>query len=335
VVDNPLVSVVVPAFNAAGVLGRALASVAAQTMGDWELVVVDDGSTDATAATAEAWQARLGDRMRVVRQEHAGSSVARNTGLERARGRYAAFLDADDEFVPHKLARQLELFALCSDLGLVYSDYAWFDVQGRRHPSFFAEREGGTQGIAGDEVAPGLHVCGANLLDHMIGRYVVSPITAVVRRDVLGADVRFPPGQQYSEEWWFFLEVVSRCRAGFVQESLAVQHCTAGSLSRTSAMRNNAYQARLFEHILRRFPCASQAAQAEVRRQLGQCCRQLGMDCYKQREFRRAAEWFRQALGQQAGWRDVVHFTQAWWAALTGGGARSLSEVAATGESTR
>ncbi|HMZ01739.1 MAG TPA: glycosyltransferase family 2 protein [Burkholderiaceae bacterium] len=97
----PLVSIVLPTYNRADVLGRAVASVLAQTFTNWELIVVDDGSTDAT----HGWLAGLTDRrIRVVRQANGGVSRARNTGLRLARGAYITFLDSDDEWLPHYLA---------------------------------------------------------------------------------------------------------------------------------------------------------------------------------------------------------------------------------------
>jgi glycosyltransferase involved in cell wall biosynthesis len=93
-----LVSVVLPTFNRAKQLARALDSVLAQTYGQLEVLVVDDGSTDETSGVIEG---RYHDEPRVVylRQEHAGVARARNTALERARGDVIAFLDSDDEYL--------------------------------------------------------------------------------------------------------------------------------------------------------------------------------------------------------------------------------------------
>ena len=101
----PRVSVIIPAFNRATILPRAIRSVQAQTMGDWELLVVDDASGDGTAAAVES----IGDaRIRVLRHAtNGGPNAARQTGLDAARGEWIALLDSDDEWLTEKLARQL------------------------------------------------------------------------------------------------------------------------------------------------------------------------------------------------------------------------------------
>ena len=96
---DPLVSVVIPVRNRPRVIASALQSVSAQTLEDWELVVVDDGSTDETPQVLEQWAAR-DNRIRVVTQDWAGVSAARNRGLKEARGRYVAFLDSDNRWRP-------------------------------------------------------------------------------------------------------------------------------------------------------------------------------------------------------------------------------------------
>lgn len=105
----PAVSVVLPTYDRLEYLKEAVDSVLAQTITDWELIVVDDGSTDATVA----WLESLGDeRIIVVRQPHTGNrSALRNLGVARARARWIAFLDSDDLWVPDKLSRQLEQLA--------------------------------------------------------------------------------------------------------------------------------------------------------------------------------------------------------------------------------
>jgi glycosyltransferase involved in cell wall biosynthesis len=101
---TPLVSVIVPAYNAARTLATTLQSVLEQTVSDFEIVVVDDGSSDGTAEVARSV---VDHRIRVVTQENGGAAAARNNGIDHACGTWVAFLDADDVWVPNKLEQQL------------------------------------------------------------------------------------------------------------------------------------------------------------------------------------------------------------------------------------
>ena len=96
-------SVVIPTFNRADLIGATLESVLGQQHDDWEVVVVDDGSSDATLQVVESYQARFGPRLRVIEQPNSGPGAARNRGIEAARGRYIAFLDSDDLWFPWTL----------------------------------------------------------------------------------------------------------------------------------------------------------------------------------------------------------------------------------------
>ena len=100
----PRVSVIIPAFNAEAFLARALHSVEAQTYRDYEVVLIDDGSTDSTAEIARSFKI-----VRYFHQSNQHQAVARNRGLKEAEGELIAFLDADDEWLPEKLERQLAL----------------------------------------------------------------------------------------------------------------------------------------------------------------------------------------------------------------------------------
>lgn len=105
--SQPLVSVVIPAYNRAAVVGRAVESALAQTYPRLEIVVVDDGSTDDTLAAL----ARFGDRIRIRRQANAGPSAARNRGARESSGEILAFLDSDDAWKPEKIERQVRMLA--------------------------------------------------------------------------------------------------------------------------------------------------------------------------------------------------------------------------------
>ena len=124
------VSVVIPAWNGARTLPRALTSVFAQSYRDYEVVVVDDGSTDDTQSVLAGY----GDRIRVLSQPNRGMSAARNAGVRAASGEYLAFLDDDDEWMPEKLARSVPVLDQDPDCVLVYTGMLKLDQAGRPMP---------------------------------------------------------------------------------------------------------------------------------------------------------------------------------------------------------
>jgi len=123
---NPKVSVVIPTYNSAQFIVETLESVFAQTYEDYEIIVVDDGSTDNTREVLKPYMSRI----RYIYKENGGASSARNLGIKSAEGEYIAFLDSDDLWMPEKLEKQMEYFQTNPDCGLVYSDCIRIDSDG-------------------------------------------------------------------------------------------------------------------------------------------------------------------------------------------------------------
>jgi glycosyltransferase involved in cell wall biosynthesis len=124
--EAPLVSCIIPVWNCEAYLSEAIDSVLGQTYRPFELIVIDDGSTDGTPAVI----ARHGDTIRALRQPHSGTASARNAGVAGARGELLAFLDADDVWEPAKLARQVDCLALRprDDICVVGIQNFWVDA---------------------------------------------------------------------------------------------------------------------------------------------------------------------------------------------------------------
>lgn len=123
------VSVVLPAYNAARTVGKAVDSVLTQTLTDLELLVVDDGSTDCTSEVVEA---REDERLRCVKTENRGVAHARNCGVRLSSGEFVAFLDADDAWLPRKLEVQLDLMLKQPSIGLCFTSAEIVDRRLRR-----------------------------------------------------------------------------------------------------------------------------------------------------------------------------------------------------------
>ena len=128
---NPLVSVITPTFNSELYIAETIRSVRNQTYPNWEMLIVDDCSSDSTRSIAESI-AKRDSRIRVFRQEsNFGAGPARNRALENSRGRFIAYLDADDLWYPTKLERQVD-FMLSSGYGFTCASYEVVDANGRR-----------------------------------------------------------------------------------------------------------------------------------------------------------------------------------------------------------
>jgi glycosyltransferase involved in cell wall biosynthesis len=209
--------VIIPAFNAGRTITAALQSVFAQTYHQYEVVVVDDGSTDDTALRVREW----GARVQYIRRAHAGPASARNEGIRHAAGRLIAFLDADDVWLPRKLQRQVGYFERFPDTGLLHAEMI---VSSTPTPTM---REM-TDALPLDApVDPPRHAFG----DLFHGAIDINTLTVMVRRDVLlevgGFDER---RELHVEDWDLWLRIAARFPVGYMRFPLAVRR-PGGSMS--------------------------------------------------------------------------------------------------------
>ncbi len=210
------VSVVIPAWRAAATIGRALASVGAQTATPGEVIVVDDGSTDGTAAVAQAAAGLLGSiPLRVLRQANAGAGAARNRGIEAAQGALLAFLDADDEWLPAKIERSIERLNATGAV-LVAHDGWIVDADGTSTLNETARRF-------------------AESADPFVGLYrkgFIDTCSVVARRDAAiaagGFDETLPNAQDF--ELWLAMLKAPGTRFEVFAEPLLRYHRQAGSI---------------------------------------------------------------------------------------------------------
>ena len=125
--SDPLVSVVIPTFNRAHYVADAIDSCLAQTYGNLEIIVVDDGSTD---GTEDALRENYGDRIRLLAQDNQGPGIARNRGIAAARGEYIHFLDADDRLHHEKIRIAVDAFRRHPDIAVIYTYYQFVTSDG-------------------------------------------------------------------------------------------------------------------------------------------------------------------------------------------------------------
>ena len=189
-VDNasPLVSVIIPTYNRGWIIGEAVDSVLAQEYPNTELIVVDDGSTDATDAVLAAY----GNRIRLLRQKNRGVSAARNAGIRAAAGGLIAFLDSDDLWLPAKLGRQVAFFQQHPDAVACQTEETWIRNGVRVNPGKRHRKPSGMIFI------PSLELC------------LVSPSAVMIRRRLFDQVGLFDEDLPACEDYDMWLRISCR-----------------------------------------------------------------------------------------------------------------------------
>jgi hypothetical protein len=234
---RPAVSVVIPTFQRRELVARALESVRAQTFRDYEVIVVDDGSTDGTDEAI----ARLGMNVRYMHQENQGLSAARNAGIAVANGDLVAFLDSDDRWLPGHLELTTAVFA-CHPEAVLCSTSPRFEIGGRQEPAD----------------ATLVDALPALLVENVVGH----PSSITVRREALAATGGFNPRFRMMEGWEHWLRLAALGRFAYLQHETIVYAPTPTSITRTGG-ENGEYL-----RSLEMFPAtiATVAAAADDRR---------------------------------------------------------------------
>jgi glycosyltransferase involved in cell wall biosynthesis len=209
---TPAVSVVIATYNYGRFLAETLESVRRQTFADYEVVVVDDGSTDNTSAIIQPYLADR--RLRYVCTEHMGQAAAKNRGIALARAPLVAFLDADDIWLPGKLTRQVERFQSDPELGVVYSRRLLIDQDGWQ----LTYKE------------PGLHR--GDILDAMFLGNFICFSSSMVRRAVFERVGGFDERLALAVDYDLWLRVAVDHRFDYVDEPLVKYRVGHASLSR-------------------------------------------------------------------------------------------------------
>lgn len=224
----PLVSVVMPAYNAERYIGEAIHSVQAQTVSDWELIVVNDCSTDGTAAQIKELAGNDSRIIPVFNDVNRGAAASRNLALDMCRGEYVALLDADDRWYPEKLERQLKK-AKETGADIIYCSYALMDEQGEKcHRDFIVDETTDFQ--------------------KMLTRSVMSCSTVLLQRDILQVH-RFSE-TIYHEDYALWLTLLqSGCTAAGITDVLADYRMLAGSRS-SNKMKNAVNRWKVYREYL-------------------------------------------------------------------------------------
>ena len=256
----PTVSVVIPTYNCAAFLGAAIESVLAQTYQDLEIIVIDDSSEDETPEVAK----RFADRITYHRQERKGPSAARNRGINLSQGEYIAFLDADDIWLPQKLAEQIPVLERDATIGLVCADFSV---------------------VAGDRVVASsfLECCklarSGYVFDEIIQQNFILPSSAVVRRSCLSDVGLFDESLWSVEDRELCLRIAYRWKVAVIRKQLVVKRNRPTSIT-SDPVGATRFRIMVFEKTLRTFPNLPARSRRLIRMQLSANCLHQGYDYF-------------------------------------------------------
>ncbi|MGA7577686.1 MAG: glycosyltransferase family 2 protein [Desulfobaccales bacterium] len=284
---RPGLSVIIPTYNRAALAPEAVASVLAQTWQDFEVLVVDDASTDGTAAALAAF----GSRIRLLRSSsRLGVAAARNLGICAARGQWLAFLDSDDLWRPEKLARQMAYLAAHPELVLCQTEETW-ERRGLKVNQPLSHRK-----IGGWIFFPSLARC------------LVSPSAVVLKRTVFERHGGFDESLPAAEDYDLWLRLSWRYQIGLLPEALVVKR--GGRADQLSAQWGlDRFRIRALLKLLDDPELPAPEAQA-ARQMLARKCAIYAQGCEKRGRLTEAGvylDWGRQADG-----REPIKIDRGW-----------------------
>ena len=288
------ISIIMPCFNAASTLPASVGSVLAQTFADWELIAVDDGSTDGTLS----WlQAHPDERIRPLSQANRGVSAARNAGFAIAQGAYVAFLDADDTWAADFLEKMLVTLQAHPDAALAYC--GWQNV--------------GVPGGRGEPFVPPDYENASKAETLFAGcRWPIH--AALVKRAAILAAGGFDPALKNAEDYALWLRIATTAPIARVPEVLAFYHFHGAAQASSNKARAALHHLHAQQHYLAKNPDFHAALGKHRARELtlGELLKR-GYACYWDRDITAARQIFRVAMKQGYGTlRDWKYMLPAW-----------------------
>jgi len=214
--NDTLISIIIPTYNRVDLISKAIESVFKQTYQNFEIIVVDDGSTDGTKEYMESVNYK---KIKYIRIKNSGVSIARNKGIELSSGEYVAFLDSDDYWIPEKLEKQLLLFKSDRDLCMLYSNFCYVDNDGRENSE------------------PALNLPKNNKIDYtkvfLDGGCFPYPSTVMLKKKGLSGIKFFDKSLIQSEDLDFWLRISFDKKIRFIDENLAKIRIHSGNTTKS------------------------------------------------------------------------------------------------------
>ena len=229
----PKVSVVVPTYNRGHTVGTAVRSVLEQEQRELECIVVDDGSTDDTAATLASIR---DSRLRCIRRAHAGVAAARNASVAVARADLIAFLDSDDVWRPDKLRREVDFLDRHAEVDAVFSDLEKQDG-GRTSTSFMRDTAVFSARLPGRRFPDGIVLPRREMFLVLLEEVPIKPSALTLRRAAFAAAGGFDEEWSSSEDWEFLIRFAARYSFGYIDSAMTLLRVGEDSLHRVDQAR--------------------------------------------------------------------------------------------------
>ncbi len=269
--NNPLVSVIIPTYNRAWALAEAIDSVLAQNYNNFELIVIDDGSTDNTSDLIDGYSGKLA----LIRQENAGVSAARNRGIESSRGDFIAFLDSDDTWLPQKLSRQMDFMGRYPEALICQTQEIWIRNNTRVNPRSCHKKPSGM------------------IFESSLALCLVSPSAVMMKKNLFDKVGLFDERLPACEDYDLWLRVGCRYPVYLVDEPLVIKRGGhADQLSRAPGL--DRFRVQALDNILQSGQLsASQATAAAT--VLRKKCTIYAAGCQKRGRLDEASDYTRLA----------------------------------------
>lgn len=201
---TPFFSVIIPTYNRSAFIDRCIQSVLNQTFKSFELIIVDDGSTDNTRSLLEKYS--LDSRVRVLSQKNTGVSSARNNGVEIANANWITFLDSDDVWMEHKLQTQYNYIQINPEYNLIHSNEIWIR-DGHKVKQLGKHKKGG-----GDQFIRSLKLC------------LIGPSCVAIRKETFQNLSGFRADFPCCEDYDLWLKITVKEKVGFIEEELVIKY---------------------------------------------------------------------------------------------------------------
>jgi len=299
---DPAVSVVIPAFNAEKYIKESINSILSQTFQDFEIIVVDDGSTDNTGKIIKQY----GSKVNYIFQENSGPSKARNTAISVAKGKYIAFLDADDLWTPNKLELQVGFLESHKDVGMVFADMITFNENGVIIESYLRKIKRKINGVnfyknlltEQHEVRdPFLLLVQANF---------IPTGTVVVRKSCINKAGLFDETISSVEDLDMWMRMAICCKIGFVPHVLKKKRDHAGNISKDN-FKATVSAIYVRKKIAKQFPELAEIYRKDFDKRFSQLYFSKGYGYFSKQDLLKARTCFGESFFHKANAKALIY----------------------------